>query len=109
MGLFEIARSSPWVHPYGFNTRPLSGPNPAPHFPRPTSPTPRRRWPCRNLTSKETILAAIEYIHLNPIRRGLVARAIDWNWSSARWYASDSKDRDPDLPTIHGPPWEVFA
>jgi len=63
----------------------------------------------RNLSSKETILAAIDYIHLNPVRRGLVARAIDWKWSSARWYASDGKGRDPDLPTIHGPPWELFV
>ena len=29
----------------------------------------------------------INYIHLNPVRRGLVERAEDWAWSSARWYA----------------------
>jgi putative transposase len=29
----------------------------------------------------------IEYIHANPVRRGLVARIEDWEWSSARWYA----------------------
>ena len=28
----------------------------------------------------------LEYMHLNPVRAGLVARAIDWKWSSARWY-----------------------
>jgi putative transposase len=27
----------------------------------------------RNLSSKQTVLAAIDYIHLNPVRRGLVA------------------------------------
>jgi hypothetical protein len=27
------------------------------------------------------------YIHANPVRRGLVASAEDWEWSSARWYA----------------------
>jgi putative transposase len=63
----------------------------------------------RNLSSKEAILAAIDYFHLNPVRRGLAARAIDWKWSSARWYASDGKDTDPDLPTIHGPPWELLV
>jgi hypothetical protein len=26
-------------------------------------------------------------IHANPVRCGLVARAEDWEWSSARWYA----------------------
>jgi putative transposase len=63
----------------------------------------------RNLSSKDTVLAAIDYIHLNPVRRGLAAWPVDWKWSSARWYASDGKDRDPDLPTIHGPPWELFT
>ena len=29
----------------------------------------------------------IDCIHANPVRRGMVARAEDWEWSSARWYA----------------------
>ena len=29
----------------------------------------------------------VDYIHGNPVRRGLVARPEDWQWSSARWYA----------------------
>jgi putative transposase len=41
----------------------------------------------RNITSAEMLRAAIEYIHANPVRRGLVARAEDWEWSSARWFA----------------------
>jgi putative transposase len=41
----------------------------------------------RNITSTEALPAVIEYIHANPVRRGLVARAEDWEWSSARWYA----------------------
>jgi hypothetical protein len=28
----------------------------------------------------------IDYIHNNPVRRGLVANPEDWEWSSARWY-----------------------
>ncbi len=28
----------------------------------------------------------IEYIHANPVRRGLVDMAGDWPWSSASWY-----------------------
>jgi putative transposase len=40
----------------------------------------------RNLERAETVLAAIDYFHLNPVKRGLVKRAIDWQWSSARWY-----------------------
>lgn len=41
----------------------------------------------RNVTSVETLRAMIDYIHANPVRRGLAARAEDWPWSSARWYA----------------------
>jgi len=41
----------------------------------------------RNITSAEALRAMIEYIHANPVRRGLVARAEDWEWSSARWFA----------------------
>ena len=41
----------------------------------------------RNLTSAEALRAVIDYLHANPVRRGLVASAEDWEWSSARWYA----------------------
>ena len=41
----------------------------------------------RNVTSSFTLRAMIDYIHANPVRRGLVAQAEDWEWSSARWYA----------------------
>jgi putative transposase len=39
----------------------------------------------RNVTEAETLAAMIEYIHNNPVRKGLVARAADWKWSSAGW------------------------
>ena len=29
----------------------------------------------------------LDYMHQNPVRAGLVTRATDWKWSSARWYA----------------------
>jgi putative transposase len=28
----------------------------------------------------------LTYMHRNPVRAGLVARDVDWPWSSARWY-----------------------
>ena len=62
----------------------------------------------RNLSSRKAVLAAIDYIHWNPIRRGLVDEVIHWKWSSARWYASETLLVDPDLPTIHGLPPEFF-
>ena len=37
----------------------------------------------RNLDNDGTIWAAIDYFHLNPVRRSLCVRAIDWPWSSA--------------------------
>ena len=41
----------------------------------------------RNVEHSRTLQSIIDYIHANPVRRGLVERAIDWEWSSARWYA----------------------
>jgi putative transposase len=40
----------------------------------------------RNITEPRTLLSMIDYIHLNPVRRGLVDRACDWCWSSAAWF-----------------------
>ena len=58
----------------------------------------------RNLTELATTLAAIDYLHLNPVRRGLVQRARDWRWSSAAWYESPASPRDQSLPTVDGLP-----
>jgi putative transposase len=41
----------------------------------------------RNVTGSAALHAMIEYIHANPVRRGLVTRPEDWEWSSARWFA----------------------
>jgi putative transposase len=62
----------------------------------------------RNLQNEETVSASIEYIHMNPVRRGLCTAAVDWRWSSARWYVSEGTHVDASLPTIHGPPPELF-
>ena len=62
----------------------------------------------RNFSTEAATMAAIDYIHENPVRRGLVRTATDWKWSSARWYASDRQIIDPDLPTIHGLPPEFW-
>jgi REP-associated tyrosine transposase len=45
----------------------------------------------RNLTEPTTIWSEIDYMHNNPIRRGLCARATDWIWSSAIEYESPGK------------------
>ena len=41
----------------------------------------------RNIIEPETAWNVVTYLHLNPVRRGLVERPEDWEWSSARWYA----------------------
>jgi putative transposase len=59
----------------------------------------------RNLTTPAIIEAAIEYIHMNPVRRGLVKRAVDWKWSGASWYLLDTpRQQLPGLPFIHDLP-----
>jgi putative transposase len=59
----------------------------------------------RNLTTPSAIGAAIDYIHMNPVRRDLAKRATDWTWSSASWYLLDPpRQQLPALPFIHGLP-----
>ena len=36
--------------------------------------------------SREKVEEKLRYMHMNPVRAGLVAKATDWKWSSARWY-----------------------
>ncbi|MEX2286159.1 MAG: hypothetical protein WD648_03655 [Planctomycetaceae bacterium] len=40
----------------------------------------------RNITEPATLMKMIDYLHLNPVRRGLVEKASDWKWSSADFY-----------------------
>ncbi len=40
----------------------------------------------RNLWSPRHIWETIDYIHTNPVRRGLCESDTDWTWSSARAY-----------------------
>lgn len=47
----------------------------------------------RNVEETDTLQSMIQYIHQNPVRRGLVERAEDYEWSSARWYAGLSPVR----------------
>jgi REP-associated tyrosine transposase len=43
----------------------------------------------RNVYGDTATWAMIDYIHNNPVRRGLVETPLHWKWSSARWYAGD--------------------
>jgi putative transposase len=46
----------------------------------------------RVLRSAPDVHEKIRYIHANPVRRGLVDSATDWNWSSAKAWETDEKD-----------------
>ncbi len=63
----------------------------------------------RNIRTEKVLLSAIDYIHLNPVRRGLVDCVTGYRWSSARWYASDGREVDPSLPKLTAVPPEWFA
>ncbi len=60
----------------------------------------------RNIFKPSTALAAIDYLHHNPVRRRMVEKPIDWKWSSARYYLVDPPRQVPLLPTIHSLPAE---
>lgn len=62
----------------------------------------------RNMPAADAVDAAIEYIHMNPIRRGLCKTIRDWRWSSARWYQSEGQDSRPHGLKLHGPPPELY-
>ncbi len=60
----------------------------------------------RNLTKPSPVLAAIDYLHPNPVRDGLVKRSVAWTWSSARYYLLDPPRQYASLPTVHTLPAE---
>jgi putative transposase len=61
----------------------------------------------RNLFSPQAIEASINYIHSNPVKRGLCQKDTDWKWSSARFHINNTND--PDLPTLIRPDPDWFG
>jgi putative transposase len=57
----------------------------------------------RNIDEPKTLVAMIEYLHNNPVRRGLVDRSSDWRWSSAGWY--EGMNRCELIPDRIPPEW----
>ena len=78
---------------------------------RPNGKTAHRFWQRggghdRNLFTPEAVRAQIDYVHLNPVRRGLCERPADWRWSSAADHAARDRgaNRDPSpLPIDFAP------
>jgi putative transposase len=63
----------------------------------------------RNLFQPKVVQASLDYIHLNPVKRGLCAKARDWRWSSARFYESEGKELNGALPIITPLPAEFWS
>jgi putative transposase len=59
----------------------------------------------RNIVTAKAARAAVDYIHNNPVRRGLVEYPTDWPWSSARWYVGGADTNlDMDMAGFGGSP-----
>ncbi len=54
----------------------------------------------RNVETDDAVRTVIDYIHMNPVRRGLCERPVDWRWSSARFYSTEQFPVDEALPEI---------
>ncbi len=52
----------------------------------------------RNIVSEDEFNEKVGYIHMNPVRAGLVRTPLEWKWSSARWWGGD---RDGQIPCDH--------
>lgn len=59
----------------------------------------------RNLYSAQAIENSIAYIHANPVKRDLCRRAVDWKWSSARYYVEGAQDESLPRITRPDPTW----
>ena len=62
----------------------------------------------RNLWTVKAVAASIDYIHTNPVKRGLCHKARDWRWSSALFYEDERAPLDPLLPKLTPLPAEFW-
>jgi len=46
----------------------------------------QRRYYVFHVETSGKVEEKLNYLHENPVRARLVSRAVDWRWSSARWY-----------------------
>ena len=63
----------------------------------------------RNLFTPKAVQASLDYIHTNPVSRGLCVKCANWRWSSARYYESDGQVHDALLPRIVPLPAEFWS
>ena len=56
-----------------------------------TTPFWQPRYYDFNVYREQKLMEKLDYIHRNPVERGLVKRPEDWTWSSARHYATGAE------------------
>jgi len=54
----------------------------------------------RNLTSIESVRSTVDYLHMNPVRRGLCDHPRDWRWTSWRQHNEPDTDEPTDMPQV---------
>jgi REP element-mobilizing transposase RayT len=59
--------------------------------------------------SEAVFMQKVNYIHLNPVRAGLVERAIDYRWSSARIWQGCASEDEPLMVDIDRIQWRRGA
>lgn len=63
----------------------------------------------RNIRDREELAKEIGYTHRNPVRRGLVVRAEEWQWSSVRWWGGKCEGEIPcDMPPGDPKAWMAW-
>jgi putative transposase len=60
-----------------------------------TDPAWQSRYYPFNVFTEKKLAEKLDYMHLNPVRAGFVSRAVDWKWSSARWYLESKPEGIP--------------
>ena len=58
-----------------------------------------------SIFSEAVFMQKVNYIHLNPVRAGLVERAVDYRWSSARIWQGIPSDDEPLMVDIDRIAW----
>jgi putative transposase len=56
-----------------------------------TNPFWQPRYYDFNVYRQQKLMEKLDYMHRNPVQRGLVTRPEDWRWSSARHYATGAE------------------
>lgn len=52
----------------------------------------------RNIFTPQALSASVDYLHMNPVKRDLCNKAVDYKWSSARFHLNG--EIDPNLPKL---------